>query len=362
MRERRHTPLLAAALVLALTVAAPCAASTARGVVLIYHHVAGDTPASTSVTPELFADHVRHLDENGFHVMALSALADSLRAGAEVPDRTVVLTFDDGYRSVLDAAVPLLRERNWPFTVFVCPDEIDRRAGPLLTWDQLREVAAAGGEIASHGLRHEFLQRRRGAETDAAWRERVRDELLRSQLRIAAEVGAAPGLLAYPYGEYDPPLQDIVRSLDWAAVGQQSGAVGPLSDLTLLPRFPMAGPYAAMDQFALKASALPLPVREATPASPVLTPAAGEHGFPAPALRLKLQPGDYDPDRLAAYAGPLGRAEVHWIDKDAGLVEIRAAGRLPQGRHRYNVTAPARDGHRHHWYSHLWIVGDEHED
>ena len=59
-------------------------------------------------------------------------------------DAGVVLTFDDGYRSVYETAYPLLKARGWPFTVFLCPEGIDRGRGPVMTWDQLREMAAAG--------------------------------------------------------------------------------------------------------------------------------------------------------------------------------------------------------------------------
>jgi hypothetical protein len=178
---------------------------------------------------------------------------------------------------------------------------------------------------------------------------------------LAAEIGRPVDLLAYPYGEYDAGLQEIVRDLGWAAFGQQSGAMGALSDLTALPRFPMAGAFAAMENFPVKASCLPLPVLEAQSAGPLL-PAGVGVVKPRPALRLKLAPGDYRAAQLAAYASGQGRADLTWIDEEARVLEVRATEPLPTGRSRYNITAPATDGRRYYWYSYTWIVGDNHKD
>ena len=155
-----------------------------HAVVLIYHHVDTDTPASTSLSPELFAEHLDYLVDHGYRALPLDALVDSLRVGGAIPDRTVAFTFDDGYRSVYTEAFPRLRELGWPFTVFVCPDALDQGRGPVMTWEQLREMAASGGTVANHGMFHNPLQRRAEGETDQARRARTKSELLEAQGRI----------------------------------------------------------------------------------------------------------------------------------------------------------------------------------
>jgi peptidoglycan/xylan/chitin deacetylase (PgdA/CDA1 family) len=350
------------ALALTLVAAAPGLADTpTHAVALIYHHVDAGTPGATSVRPELFVEHLDHLAGGGHTVMGLEEVVAALRGGGDLPDRAVVLTFDDGYRSVYETAYPLLKARGWPFTVFVCPEGIDERRGPVMTWDQLREMAGNGATIANHGLRHDILHRRADGETDADWAARTRAELVAAHERIAHEIGRSPALLAYPYGEYDADLQAIVRDLGWAAFGQQSGAMGELSDLTALPRFPMAGSFAAMENFPVKVSCLPLPVLEAQSAGPLL-PAGVGVVKPRPALRLTLAEGDYRASQLAAYASGQGRIELTWIDEEARVLEVRANEPLGTGRSRYNVTAPATDGRRYYWYSYTWIVGNNHKD
>lgn len=332
-----------------------------HAVVLIYHHVATDTPGSTSLSPDLFGDQLDYLTRNGFRAWPLAALVDSLRVGGAIPDRTVAFTFDDGYRSVYTEAFPRLRALGWPFTVFVCPEAVDRQYGSVLTWDQLREMAASGATVANHGLHHRHLQRRLAGESDQEWAARTRAELLEAQAMIIAEIGGAPELLAYPYGEYDQDLRDLVGELGWAAFGQQSGAMGETSDFTLLPRFPMAGPFAGMDTFGDKVASLPLPVLAVDPAEPGLDMPTGGEG-PRPVLKLTLAPGDYLPGNIAAFASRQGTVDHRWIDAQAGVLEVRAHEPLPPGRSRYNITAPAKDGLRYYWYSHTWIVGRLHKD
>jgi len=332
-----------------------------HAVVLIYHHVDEGTPASTSLSPALFGEHLDYLAANGYCALPLNALVDSLRVGGTIPDRTVALTFDDGYRSVYSEAFPRLRELGWPFTVFVCPDAVDHGRGPVMTWDQLREMAAGGATVANHGKFHHHLQRRRDGETDQAWRARMRAELVDAQKRIEEEIGFAPPLFAYPYGEFDDDLRELIGELGWAAFGQQSGPMGETSDLTMLPRFPMAGPFAAMGTFPEKVASLPLPVKEVKPTGSLLPLVAAGEGH-RPRLRLTLGQGDFRSGQLAAFASGQGPAEIGWIDTEAGIIEVQSHTALPPGRSRYNITAPATDGRRYYWYSHTWIVGQSHKD
>lgn len=332
-----------------------------HAVVLIYHHVDIGTPASTSLSPELFGEHLDYLDDNGFRVLPLAALVDSLRGAGTIPDRAVAFTFDDGYRSVYTEAFPRLRALGWPFTVFVCPDEVDHQRGSVVTWDQLREMAAAGATIANHGLHHRHLQRRGQGESDEVWERRTRKELRDAQQRIIEEIGSAPDLFAYPYGEFDGDLRAIIKDLGWAAFGQQSGPMGEMSDFTRLPRFPMAGPFAARETFGEKVASLPLPVTDVQPDNPQL-PGAQAAGDAGPLLRITLGPGDYRSGQLAAFASGQGAADLNWVEDRAGVLEVRAHKALGPGRSRYNITAPAKDGGRYYWYSHTWIVGQLHED
>jgi len=331
-------------------VAARTGSGAGHAIILQYHHFGSDTPASTSVTMDQFERHLAYLVEHDFKVWPLQRIIEYLQKGKPLPEKCIALTIDDAYRSVYDRAFPLLKERGWPFTVFVPAEGVDRGFESYMTWEEMRTMLPFGATFANHSYTHGHLVRRKPGESDADWRKRVERDIRRCQSLLEKELGSAPLFFAYPYGEYDTELERIVRSLGFVGFGQQSGGVWSGSDFGAVPRFPMAAHYADMDQFIPKVNSLPLPVVSAEPRNPVLP-----EGVPIPVLRLRLAPGGYIPEGLACFASGQGRIAVRWIDRENLLFEITAGQPLPLGRSRYNCTAPDSTGRHYYWYSHPWI-------
>ncbi len=345
----RRRPALASVLALALAVPAALAAdATPHAVVLEYHHVAEDTPPSTSITPQAFAAQMDYLAAHDFHVLALDEIVARMRQGRSLPPRTVALTFDDAYRSVYTEVLPRLRDRGWPFTVFVSTDSIDDDLDNYASWDHLRAMARAGATIGNHSLSHPHLVRRRADESRAQWRNRVRREISGAQERLRQELDDPARLFAYPYGEYSPEVQALVRELDFVGFGQQSGGFGPDSDFTALPRFPLAGSAPALDRFATKVRARPLPLRAVEPASGVLAADARR-----PTLRLALGAG-VAPGSVGCYVGG-SAVPVRQVEQDPPVLAVRPEQAIGPGRTKYNCTAPVSGASAWHWYSFLWM-------
>lgn len=324
-----------------------------HAVVLLYHHVADDTPASTSVTPDTFEQHLDYLAEHDYRVLPLSRVIDGLRHPdqAPLPPRTVAITFDDAYASVYDEAAPRLSRRGWSYAVFTSTDYLDRGFGNYMTWDELRELEGRGAEIGNHSRDHGHYVHRRPGEDESAWRRRIAGDLEGAQRRLEAELKAPLEVLAYPYGEFDPALAALTRELGFVGFGQQSGPVGPGMDLATLPRFPMASRYADLDGLAEKLRTVPFEVDVLAGGSPVLAPDAG-----APTLRLRLGPPSAGLDGLRCFVTGQGAPRVRWLDRAAGEVDVTASESLPVGRSKYTCTAPAAaGGGAFHWYSHLWM-------
>jgi peptidoglycan/xylan/chitin deacetylase (PgdA/CDA1 family) len=275
-----------------------------------------------------------------------------VRKGQPLPDKCVGITIDDAYTSVYERAFPVLRENGYPFTVFVTTGGVDKGFESYMTWDRMREMQSGGAAFAGHGHSHDYLVRRRAGETEREWTERVKEDIALSVERLREEFGSSPVLFAYPYGEYDTALRQIVADLGLVGFGQQSGALWRGSDFTALPRFPMAGGYADMAQFTVKAGSLPLPVASAVPDDPVLP-----QGDSPPVLQLKLEPGDYRRETLACYGAEGVRIETSWKDPEGLTLEVAAREPLPVGRSKYTCTARHRSENRYYWYSHLWIRG-----
>jgi len=321
------------------------------GVVLEYHHVAKDTPPSTSIDPETFKAQMDYLADNGFEVWSLPRLVETVRAGEPVPAKTVALTFDDAYKSVYEEVWPRLKRRGWPFTVFVTPGYIDDEGqNNFVSWDQLREMAAGGVTIANHSQTHAHFVHRRPRESRDSWLQRIRWELREAQKRLEAELADPAELHAYPYGEFAPPVQSVVEELGFVAFGQQSGAFGPDSDYTALPRFPIATGFASLDSFGVKVNSRPLPVKSTEPESGVVSADTVR-----PELRITLEPDTVRPSRVNCYVG--GRpAEVTVAGEDPPVVAVQPQSPIGSGRTKYNCTAPPSDNtDGWHWFSFLWM-------
>lgn len=338
---------LAVALLLAV---AGCSASRADGhfVVLLYHHVAKDTPRITSVTPAEFESHLEYLDDNGFTVWPLTRAVEALGSGKDIPDKTVVITFDDAYTDIRTNAAPMLEAKGWPYTVFVATKAVDEGHGGIMSWDGLRDIAGRGATLANHSHTHDHLIRRRPGESEEAWLERVREDIRTGARRLREEIGMGNRLFAWPYGEYNLALDGLAENLGLVAFTQASGAVGPGYDSQQLPRFPVAGDYADLDSLKNRFDALPLPVSNVEPAEP-------QRGADdrRPALSFTLGDGAYRRDGLRCFVSGQGAVEPQ---RDDNVVTIQAERPLPPGRSRYNCTAPSKEGGRYYWYSYPWFI------
>jgi biofilm PGA synthesis lipoprotein PgaB len=343
---RLYTALLLTLVVL------PVSQADDHAVALIYHHVSKDTPALTSVSPTVFEQHLNYLAEHNFNVWPLSRILDALGKGQELPANTIAITFDDAYSSIYTEAFPRLRQRNWPFTIFVSSEGIDRGYSDYLNWEQLREIAKAGNEIGNHSHSHGHLVRRLKGESSTQWQARIRADIKKAAARINNEIGSDSLLFAYPYGEYSKSLKAIVRSLGYRGIAQQSGAIGAQSDFLAIPRFPMATGYADLERFATAVNSRPLQV------TAVSVTGADEISWqPIKRLQLTLADGDYPAHQLGCYLSSGTPLAMKTITEHPLTVSVTVSGEQKAGRHKINCAVPANNAPGvFYWYSHQWLV------
>ncbi|QEU95386.1 polysaccharide deacetylase family protein [Streptomyces kanamyceticus] len=192
--------------------------------ILMYHSVApvpNEATHDLSVSPAAFARQMEVLGERGFTPLTTDQLAAAWRsAGGVLPERPVLITFDDGYEGVHRYALPVLAKHGFACTLFVATGwlrgKYDTGGGldRMLDWDQVREIAATGAEIGGHSHTHPEL-------------DQLSDDGLRFELRscrdiITDELGTRPRSLAFPYGYSSRRVRERVRETGYA----QSLAVG----------------------------------------------------------------------------------------------------------------------------------------
>lgn len=317
--------------------ARPATVAQAPGVVVIMYHRFGDARyPSTNIRMEQFRAQLRELAQPQYHVLPLPEIVRRLREGPPLPDRTVGISIDDAYRTIYTHAWPLLKAARLPFTIFVATRGVDRGYDGLLSWAELREMAASGlVTLGDHTTTHPHM-------VDEG-RARNREEIEEGRRRIAQETGQRPTLFAYPYGEYDVDVRQLVASEGFAAAfGQQSGVIGPGADRFALPRFALDEHYGTIERFRLAVNALPLPVEDVIPAD---MPISEQDNPPLFGLTVAESAGPLD--ALACYVAGQGRLTLRHIGPRR--VEGRPAHPFAVGRTRINCTLPAPDG-RWRWF------------
>lgn len=221
----------AALLGLAVSASAAAGAQTAVPVVM-YHAVLRD-PARQGryvVSPQEFEDDLRWLEGHGYTTVLMADLI-AYAQGGELPEKPVLLTFDDGYFNNYVYAYPAAKARGAKFVlspIGVFADEYTESGEEnpnysQAAWPRLREMAASGlVEIQNHTYNlHKTAPvagvKRLPGESDAAYEARLTADLSLAQRRIAEEVGAAPTTFVYPFGAKSPGTAEIVRGMGFAA-------------------------------------------------------------------------------------------------------------------------------------------------
>ena len=214
-------------------------ARQARVPILLYHYVSEPPPGANivrreiSVAPAQFEEHLRYLRDAGFTTISLRELVYHLALGTPLPDKPIVITFDDGYADNYTNAYPLLRKYGFKATFFVITDFIDQEREGFMSWPQIEEMAASGMEIGPHGRDHSDLK---GRTLDyLVW------QILGSRQTLEAH-GIEPRFFSYPFGHYDEEVIKVLRSAHfWGAVTTKPGAVQSYEEIFELKRIRVNG-------------------------------------------------------------------------------------------------------------------------
>jgi peptidoglycan/xylan/chitin deacetylase (PgdA/CDA1 family) len=183
--------------------------------ILTYHNLAEQAKGRLVLAAASFREQMRYLKTNGYRVVSLADFVEFTRLNRQLPQKAVVLTFDDGYRAFRDHALPVLKELGFTATLFIYTDWVGAGRGSL-SWSDLRELAAEGFDIQAHTKTHADLRRALG-ETEAQYARRMQAELEQPQELFNKNLGRRSQVLAYPYGRWEEGLLPKVKEYGYIA-------------------------------------------------------------------------------------------------------------------------------------------------
>jgi len=198
------------------------AQSSGRRLAILGFHKIGEPPpgcraSSWYISETVFASQLGYLYENGWRVINVGELLTGLAAPDSLPDRAALVTFDDGYRSNVQVAVPWLQRFGYPSVMFVptqfigghnaFDDGYEPREA-ICNWDDLRELERLGCSIQSHSVSHKSL----------SWLnpEELERELVESKAVLETGLGKSVEIFAYPYGDEGADAKLTIEALQRA--------------------------------------------------------------------------------------------------------------------------------------------------
>ncbi len=210
--------------------------------ILGFHKIGEPAPGGWKswfyISEETFVGYLSYLREEGWQVLDVVQFLGGLETPDSVPERAALLTFDDGYRSVREVALPWLHQFGYPAVLFVPTDYIGKRNTfdhgmepweAICGWEDLRELERRGVSIQSHGASHRLFSKLNLAEQE--------EEMLQSKTVLESNLGKPVEVFAFPYGDNGGDQEKVVKALKRAgyrAACLYGGGPNPL---------PIADPY-----------------------------------------------------------------------------------------------------------------------
>jgi peptidoglycan/xylan/chitin deacetylase (PgdA/CDA1 family) len=221
-----------------------------QDVPILNYHKVDILNHALSVSPQEFEEQMEYLYKNGYHTITPDQLMAYLKSGKPLPNKPIMITFDDGYLDNYTNAYPIMKKYDFTATIFIITNLIgqDNR---FMTWDQIKEMQHNGMVFGSHTANHKSL-------TSLA-KEEVMNELSESRDEMTRKLGKRPKYFAYPTGTYNTEIEEMVRAAGYkAAFTIEYGQVGADSNVYLLQRIPIFKGQKTFRSFFIRLNGAPI--------------------------------------------------------------------------------------------------------
>ena len=220
--------------------------------ILMYHSV--NTHISKgmeglAVSPDTFDRQMNFLKSHHYNVIPLEDLVNLIKDNKKIPPKTIAITFDDGYLDNYTYVFPVLKKYRLPATVFIIVNEVGRKEGDRLGWEQIKEMQDSGlVTFGSHTLRHERLINIKSPQD-------LKAEVFESKKILEDKLSRKVNLFSYPEGCYNREIRQLVIDAGYSAATATIPGKQPLkNDLFLLKRLRISENARNMFIFALETS------------------------------------------------------------------------------------------------------------
>lgn len=298
-------------------------------VVYTYFQIDEDAFPDASLSFETFSRHIDLIKSENLNVISLDDIEDHYKRKNKNNTPSIALTFDTGHNSIMADAVPLLLKEKIPFTIFISPGEIDQGLPYLIQWNELKKLAR--NPLVTIGIHNANYKYSDAYENQTAFEQSV----LSAITRYKEVLGTTPKLYAYPYGDQDAALAELLRKngIEYA-FGLQSGVLYKDCPAYNVPRFTMTDNIGSAQRFVDTAFNLPLPTFDSIPEDTVLERTPDSFSFSIP---KNLQ--DHISSLQCFHSG-LGRIDTEIIGDERVHIPVANLGEL-SGRTRVNCTINA---------------------
>ena len=318
--------------------------------VLLYHRFGESKYPSTNISPELFRQQLEFLRQENYTILSMDQFKDLVLNNAPYPKKSVLITIDDAYSSIYDHAFPILKEFNFPFTLFVDVRPLSSGAIGAMTWKMLKEMNEWGATIGNHTYAHARIGRPKPNQTRVEYREWMKSDILLAQKKLNAN-GIYTDVIAYPYGEYNELVIDVVHELGFKLMfAQDEGAVDDNVDLTRIPRLPIVGKNMDETRFKYKLNLSPLHVSN-------LVPSAIEMKRNPPlyfSLRI-VNPARYRPGVVNAFFSEVGQLDIDYDRATGNIKSVDIDSSFLRPMNRLIITAREKNSRHFSMFSRLYV-------
>jgi len=304
------------------------------GTVLMYHRFEESNHPSTNISEEVFREHLVYLKENNYNVLPLEKLVDFFKKNSQLPEKSVFITVDDGYKSFYEVALPILLEFKFPFSIFISTNYVSESPNSnFMNWKMLKEIKDLGGSIYNHVSDHSNINNL--SKNEIIMKVKESNDSLKKNL------GLDPVIFSYPYGISNLENENIIKNLGFElAFGQHSSHIFREENIYRLPRFAFNEEYGNLERFKMIVNSYPLEVYDVTPK---------DTKFKNNDFRLGFSTNE-DINKINCYSSDL---KLSLTKIPPSRIEVRFEDKPKKGINRVNCTSQI--GKKILWYGRILI-------